>query len=399
MMSDPFVVHRGGIDQDTLRRAYAEMAVDFAGVGTWWWDMAASAVAWSAEIEAMHGLEPGSFDGTFESFAATIHPDDRERVLDEINLAVADGTDLRNLYRFVRSDGSVGWLRGSARLLRTPEGAPVGMIGVAIDETDVIHQREELRRQRDQLAAALGERQTLATMLLQTLRPADLPSPDEFAVDAAYLAAGVEATGDFYDLFPTSDRGEWLLVIGDVAGHGPEAAVLTNSVRRSIHSAAVLASDPASVLRAANRVHLATAVDARFASVHAILLRPEPDGSVEIVVASAGHPPVIVVRSGGACEAIAGSGPLLGVIDGAEYATNKTLLQSGDRLVAYTDGVTEAGATSRGDAFGEDRLLAWAETLAARADIDGAADELLRMVSGHAEVTDDAACVVVAVPA
>lgn len=397
-MTDPFVV-TDGITPEALDRVYAEMALDFAGVGTWWWDMAAGTVAWSPEIEAMHGLEPGSFDGSFESFSATIHDDDRQRVLDEIAAAVAEARDLRNLYRFLRADGSTGWLRGSARLLHDPSGEAIAMVGVAIDETDVVEQREELRRQRDQLAAALGERETLATMLLRTLRPSDLPSPAEFAVDAAYLAAGVEATGDFYDLFPTSERGEWMLVIGDVAGHGPEAAVLTNSVRRSIHSAAVLASDPASVLAAANRVHLATAVDARFASVHAILLRPEPDGTIEVAIATAGHPPAIVVRSGGACERIAGTGPLLGVIADAAYTTAKTLLSPGDRLIAYTDGVIETGATSEVGPFGEERLVGWAETLAGRAGIDGAADDLLRMVAGHAEVSDDAACVVIAVPA
>lgn len=397
-MSDPFVVPSGDITHESLRRAYAEMAIDFAGVGTWWWDMARGSVVWSAEIEAMHGLEPGSFDGTFESFAATIHPEDRERVLDEIAAAVENGHDLRNLYRFLRADGSTGWLRGSARLVRTGDGDAVAMIGVAIDETDVVQQREELRRQRDQLAAALGERQTLAAMLLHTLRPSDLPSPDEFSVDAAYLAAGVEATGDFYDLFPTSNRGEWLLVIGDVAGHGPEAAVMTNSVRRSIHSAAVLASDPASVLTAANRVHLATAVDARFASVHAIQFRPHPDGTVDMVIATAGHPPAILVRADGTCETVSGAGPVLGVIASANFTTTKAVLSPGDRLVAYTDGVTEAGVTSAQGAFGEERVVGWAETLAGRNDIEGAADELLRMVAAHSEVADDAACVVVAVP-
>jgi serine phosphatase RsbU (regulator of sigma subunit)/PAS domain-containing protein len=202
--------------------------------------------------------------------------------------------------------------------------------------------------------ARLDERaRHIARTLQGSLLPPSLPRIPGLEAAARYLAGGEGTTvgGDLYDLFPVDD--EWALVLGDVCGKGAEAAALTAMVRYTVRAEVVHHASPGEVLRLLNAAILRQYQDVRFCTVlHGRLQMG--DGAARLAVASAGHPPPLLLRAGGAVETVPCGGPLLGVIPDVEHLDMPVELRPGDTLVGYTDGVTE-GRGEHG-LFGEDRL-------------------------------------------
>jgi signal transduction histidine kinase len=141
-----------------LEEQYLEIAMDIGRMGAWEWDIATGQVTWSASLERIHGLEPGTFTGTFEAYQSDMHPEDRGRVLAAIQEAVETGVDHHIEYRIVIPSGDVRWLDARGRVFNDAVGRPVRMLGICADVTDA---RREARR-RDFLVAAS---QTLAASL------------------------------------------------------------------------------------------------------------------------------------------------------------------------------------------------------------------------------------------
>jgi PAS domain S-box-containing protein len=112
--------------------ARLNIALEAGGMGAWEWNIEQSKVTWSPQLEAIHGLPAGTFGGTFEDFQRDIHPEDRVRVFETIGAAVESGNDYRVEYRFVRPDGSIGWLEARGRLM----SAPRRMVGICQDIGD-----------------------------------------------------------------------------------------------------------------------------------------------------------------------------------------------------------------------------------------------------------------------
>ncbi len=190
----------------------------------------------------------------------------------------------------------------------------------------------------------------IANLLQTTFLQKALPSSPGVEFHATYLPAGDEALvgGDWYDVFDLA-RGSLLFSIGDVAGHGLEAAVVMSRARQAIIIAALQESDPAIVLsRANNSIRLQ---EGRM--VTAICGYVVPRG-FEVVYATAGHPPPIVIRPGRAPEFLPHGGVALGVAADAEYQRFTVDAGRGALLVFYTDGVIEQGRDITG---GEARLL------------------------------------------
>lgn len=196
------------------------------------------------------------------------------------------------------------------------------------------------------------ERARTAATLMASLRPPAIPDLAGWRTATMYEPAGRtdEVGGDFYDIFATRDG--WMLVIGDVVGHGPPAAALTSLARYSIRAAATLTGRAAPALE-----HLNDQLrqDGRLALLSAVclLLREEGDETTA-TVAVAGHPRPVLVRDGRP-ELLGRTSLVLGVTDDIGYVEDRIVVQDDDCLVLYTDGVLDAvGETDR---FGEDRLL------------------------------------------
>ncbi|HET9489881.1 MAG TPA: ATP-binding protein [Methylomirabilota bacterium] len=119
------------------------MAVEAGRMGTWEWRIDTGRVSWSPGLEAIHGLAPGAFPGTFDAVQREIHPEDRDRVLQTIHESVEHRKDLRLEYRIIRADGTVRWLEGRGRLVGERHGRPERVVGVCMDITDRKRAEEE----------------------------------------------------------------------------------------------------------------------------------------------------------------------------------------------------------------------------------------------------------------
>jgi PAS domain S-box-containing protein len=201
------------------------------------------------------------------------------------------------------------------------------------------------------------DRSEIARVLQRSLLPPHLPEIPGVEVGAEYLPVGEanDVGGDFYDLINTVEDG-WVCAIGDVRGKGVEAASVTALARYTIRAVTLKDDRPSEVLAALNEAMLRQLPEDRFCTAACVRLEPEDDSpGVGVDVSRAGHPPLLVVRAGGAVEEVGSSGKVLGVFDDAELRDTSLRLMPGDALVLYTDGVTEARSPD-GDFFGEERL-------------------------------------------
>ncbi len=120
--------------------------VESVGVGVWEADLETGRMHWSETMERLHGMEPGTFGGTFDAFLAAVHPEDREALEHQVKEALRDRTDTRSTFRVQLPDGSVRWLEGIGRLVYDEHGAPTGIVGIELDVTQQKVAEEQLRQ-------------------------------------------------------------------------------------------------------------------------------------------------------------------------------------------------------------------------------------------------------------
>jgi len=144
-----FAVERTRNEESVKRSAQRlRFALDAASMGTWDWDLSTNTVVWSDNLERVHGLPPGTFDGTFQSYEREIHPEDRDRVLASARRAMEHGVPHDVEYRIVAPDGTVRWVEGKGQVEYDEDGRPIRMTGVCM----MVTRRKEAELQR--LAAA-----------------------------------------------------------------------------------------------------------------------------------------------------------------------------------------------------------------------------------------------------
>ena len=196
-------------------------------------------------------------------------------------------------------------------------------------------------------ARLYAEQVEIARTLQRSLLPAELPEVEGVDVAARYRPAGRsnEVGGDFYDLFESA-TGEWTFLVGDVVGKGAPAAALTALVRNTAEAASLRGETPEESMGLINDALLRRATSHEFCSAVYGRICRMPGGGAELRVISAGHPPPLVVRAGGAVEEVPSGGPLLGITPDPRYEARALELAPGDALVLYTDGVVELRGTS-----------------------------------------------------
>ncbi len=184
----------------------------------------------------------------------------------------------------------------------------------------------------------------VARTLQRSLLPDALPEVPGVQLASAYhpVGEGAEVGGDFYDVFQVPS-GCWL-VVGDVCGKGTEAAAVTALVRHSIRALALHRDSPADVLRSVNETMLSHELSWRFATAILARLELSGGGPVRATIASAGHPPPVLLGADGRACCPDVSGALLGVLPEARSHDVLVTLEPGASVVLYTDGLTDAGA-------------------------------------------------------
>ena len=112
------------------------LALRAGGMGTWDWDLNGDVQAWSVETEALHGLAPGTFGGSFVAFREVIHPDDWPAVEAESRAMVAERRDSLITYRTVWPDGTVRWIEGRGHGVYADDGKLLRVTGTNMDITE-----------------------------------------------------------------------------------------------------------------------------------------------------------------------------------------------------------------------------------------------------------------------
>lgn len=247
-------------------------------------------------------------------------------------------------------------------------------------------------------ARLYGEQNYIARTLQQSLLP-HLPEVPGVEVGAEYLPAGSESSvgGDFYDLIECGESGCWVATIGDVCGQGATAIATTALVRHTVRAVALLEDSPVRILSDLNEAMLQQFSAHQFCTAACVCLRYMEDGA-ELTVARGGHPSPLLLRASGAVEKVGHPGRAIGVFEDLELDEEVVRLGSGDALVLYTDGVTEARSPDE-DFFGENRLVDLLGFCAGM-DASGIAEKIKDAVLRYAGETphDDIAVLVLQVP-
>ena len=122
--------------EEALRRNEAglRLALEAGEMGSWEWNIRTGEIRWSENLERIHGLATGSFNGTFDAYKALIHPDDREGVLAAIRTSIESRADYEAEFRS-SSSRDVRWMLGKGKVLTDEQGVPSRMIGICMDVT------------------------------------------------------------------------------------------------------------------------------------------------------------------------------------------------------------------------------------------------------------------------
>lgn len=266
--------------------------------------------------------------------------------------------------------------------------------GARLDRDDARLARDDARRDRDAARRnrdnAVRDREfaerdrdlieDYATVLQRTLLPPMLPDVEGLSLASHYHPASPRRVGgDFYDVFAVSDD-RWAFFIGDVEGHGAEAAVATSLIRYTLRAAALHYTDPTEALAELNWVLLRELDPRRFCTVLYGCLEPRADRQgFRVTIAAGGHPPALLLdpARGTVDQVRSRGGMLVGLIRDATFETCSLWLRPGQTLLFYTDGIIEARrATPR---FGEDSLAAFAVERAGLG-AEGLIDELAILI-------------------
>jgi two-component system CheB/CheR fusion protein len=146
------------------------LALAAARMGVWDWDIRTGEVKWSGELEPLHGLPRGGFQGTYEAFRSLIHPEDRERV----EAAITKSVETRGLYesefRIRGADGVERWTDARGQIVEDAAGRPARMVGVGINVTRQKRLEEELRGRAQSMSEADRRKDEFLAMLAHELR-------------------------------------------------------------------------------------------------------------------------------------------------------------------------------------------------------------------------------------
>jgi PAS domain S-box-containing protein len=263
----------------------------------------------------------------------------------------------------LRADGEMlGALFVGSLFPRTFGVEDLSVLALAADRAGLAIQRMRLYEQEH----------AIATRLQRSLLPRELPRIPGVSTAARYSpgGAGTEVGGDWYDSIGLPD-GRLLLVMGDVAGRGIEAASMMGQLRSAIRAYALQGEGPAGLLDRVNAFLLQLAEDTMATALLACI--DHRAGSVTL--ASAGHPPALLVGPDGDTRWLTGGrGVPIGALDDPGYREVHEELEPGSTLVLYTDGLVE----QRGEDLhaGLDRLEA--SVLDGPRDLEALCDHVLR---------------------
>jgi serine phosphatase RsbU (regulator of sigma subunit) len=380
-------------ESDARQAALLNNAGRLARLGGFEENLVTGAIHWNQGLYELHGLPTDAEPTPFAALPAHVHPDDEQAVRRLVRSILGQRKEASAVFRLIHPGGLTRYTRVVAEPVIDANGRLRGVQG-AYQDVSAQHWTEiALSATRERLADTeqqASERHRLALRLQQAIMPPEPPPLDAagLATAARYRPAAQEECvgGDWYDAVLLPDRTA-LLVVGDMAGHGIEAATGMVALRNALRGLAVTGAGPAQLLAWLN-----TAADALSdpATATAICARYDP-ASRELRWARAGHLPPLLVRGGHARLLPMPHGVLIGADPDAEYEEDTLVLEPGDVLLLYTDGLVE-----RRDQSVEDSLCRLVDGLGDPIDdLGGFLDRLLDRST--ADTDDDTSLIAVRV--
>jgi PAS domain S-box-containing protein len=375
--------------EQTLRERERQLAEAqaIARLGSFEWEAGTGRMTWSPELYRICGLDPESSTGSFEEFLDHVHPADRVVTAETLRRAGVGGTPFRVQARILRPDGELRVVSSWGEVVGGEPGRTPRVLGVCQDVTD-LHRREE------QLAEAYAQAE-LSRRLQSGLLPSLSLQDPGLALRTRYQPGQERALlgADLFDALELPD-GTVALLIGDVAGHGPDEAAVGVALRAAWRALVLTRHGPGDLLDGLDKVLVYNRPSVEmFTTVCCAWISPDRS---RLTVALAGHPPPLLVQAGKVDVVQVQGGPALGIYDDG-YPWEAGELEVGEAwtLLCYTDGLVEGRqAPGSVERFGIEAL---AEAVIGLLDVQNGLDELLDGLLGvvHAanggDLSDDVA--------
>ncbi|MFF6771982.1 SpoIIE family protein phosphatase [Streptomyces sp. NPDC012637] len=376
-------------DESARLASLLQHAQRLGRVGAFEEDVVTGDITWHGQLYELFGLRPTEPPVALRDLAAHAHPDDADTIRRFLQSVLHQRRVSSTAFRMLRHDGVTRHIRVTAEPALGADGALQAVRG-AYQDISAQHWTEvALTATRDRLAAteeAAEERNRLTLQLQHAIMPPAKSPLDAPGLDVAvrYRPAESESLvgGDWYDAVVLPSR-KVLLCVGDVAGHGVEAATGMVVLRNALRGLAVTGAGPGQLLAWLNSVahHLTAHVTAT-----AVCGVYDPENRT-LRWARAGHLPPVLVRKDEAVDLPLLRGLLLGALAEAEYEESELRLEPGDTVLMYTDGLVERRDTAVHDSVAQ--LLA-----VARLPSDGLEQRLDQLLARSKSDTDDDTCVV-----
>ena len=172
------VLHK--VDQLSQLNQQLTLALEAAKMGIWDWNLLTNRITWSRGHERLFGLEPGTFEGTYEAFEVCVHPEDRDAVALAVNQARLGRHDYERQFRVIWADGSIHWIEAKGKFFYDADGNAVRMLGTVMDISDRKAREAQLRLLESVVVA------TNDAVVITAAEPLDEPGPRILYVNPAF---------------------------------------------------------------------------------------------------------------------------------------------------------------------------------------------------------------------
>ena len=265
----------------------------------------------------------------------------------------------------------------SARYRHDRVGFEINVIGHTFNRMidSVIHHVEEARNER-MARELLSKELKIGHEIQKSILPKEMPHIPGVEIATGFKGAQ-EVAGDYYDIFADGDD-RLLISIADAAGKGISACLYSLCARSMCRSFAALENDLEKIILETNNLFcLDTADSGNFVTAWVGILNPK---TRQLRYASCGHLPAILRRADGSIHEIATPGIALGVLPIQEAQVAQVQLEKGDKLLLYTDGVTDS-QDSYFEFYGKQRLIE-----VVKKEGSGTAEDLIDAILGSVEM-------------